>query len=303
MNTEKEIEQFSNQFNINMNYNYSLKNYNWFNIGGKTKVFFKAEKLNDLSKFMKLFGKKINFFSLGAGSNILVKDTGFDGATIKLGKSFSNISLLNDETIIAGSAALDHKVSSFAKDNGIGGLEFLSCIPGSIGGGIRMNSGCYGTEFKDILLSVQVIDNNGNIFTIPASKINFEYRKNDLSKDLIFLSASLKGQKKAQKDIEKKINFLKEKQNKTQPSQIKTGGSTFKNPKNQTKKKVWELINEIIPKNKMFGDAAISHKHSNFFVNKKNATYDQMKQLIDFVCLQIKKETGVKLELEIEIVG
>ena len=303
MKIKKDIEKFSNDYKISMNFDYSLKNYNWFNIGGKTKVFFKAETLNDLSKFMKLFGKKINFFSLGAGSNILVKDSGFNGVTIKLGKSFSNISLLNNETIIAGSAALDHQVSNFAKNNGIGGLEFLSCIPGSIGGGIRMNSGCYGTEFKDILLSVQVIDNNGIIYTIPASKINFEYRKNNLSKDLIFLSASLKGQKKIQKDIEEKIYLLKQNKIKTQPSKIKTGGSTFKNPKNQTQRKVWELINEIIPKNKIFGDAAISEKHSNFFVNKKNATYDQMKQLIDFVCTKIEKETGIKLELEIEIVG
>ena len=303
MKIDKDIEQFSIDSNINMNFNYSLKNHNWFNIGGKTKVFFKAETLNDLSRFMKYFGKKINFFSLGAGSNILVKDSGFDGVTIKLGKSFSNISLLNDETIIAGSAALDHKVSNFAKDNGIGGLEFLSCIPGSIGGGIRMNSGCYGTEFKDILLSVQAIDKNGNILTIPSSKIKFDYRKNSLPKELIFLSASLKGLKKTQKDIESKINFLKEKKSETQPSQIKTGGSTFKNPKNQTQKKVWELINEIIPKNKMFGDAAISDKHSNFFVNKKNASYDQMKQLIDYVRLEIEKQTGIKLELEIEIVG
>ena len=303
MNLEKDIEQFSNDFKISMNFNYSLKNYNWFNIGGKTKVFFKAESLNDLCKFMKLFGDKIKFFSLGAGSNILVKDTGFDGVIIKLGKSFSNISLLNDETIIAGSAALDHQVSNFAKDNGIGGLEFLSCIPGSVGGGIRMNSGCYGTEFKDILLSVQAIDKNGNILTIPSSKIKFDYRKNSLPKELIFLSASLKGRKKNQKDIESKINFLKEKKSETQPSQIKTGGSTFKNPKNQTQKKVWELINEIIPKNKMFGDAAISEKHSNFFVNKKNASYDEMKQLIDHVGFEIEKQTGIKLELEIEIVG
>ena len=303
MNLEKDIEQFSNDFKISMNFNYSLKNHNWFNIGGKTKVFFKAETLNDLCKFMRLFGQKINFFSLGAGSNILVKDTGFDGVIIKLGKSFSNISLLNDETIIAGSAALDHQVSNFAKDKGIGGLEFLSCIPGSVGGGIRMNSGCYGTEFKDILLSVQAIDKNGNILTIPSSKIEFDYRKNNLSKELIFLSASLKGRKKTQKDIESKINFLKGKKSETQPSQIKTGGSTFKNPKNQTQKKVWELINEIIPKNKVIGDAAISDKHSNFFVNKKNASYDQMKQLIDFVRLEIEKQTGIKLELEIEIVG
>ena len=166
-----------------------------------------------------------------------------------------------------------------------------------------MNAGCFGREVKDILISVQASDVEGNIFTIPSDKIKFDYRKNSLPKELIFLSASLTGLKKTQKDIESKINFLKEKKSETQPSQIKTGGSTFKNPKNQTQKKVWELINEIIPKNKMFGDAAISEKHSNFFVNKKNASYDEMKQLIDHVRLEIEKQTGIKLELEIEIVG
>ena len=299
---KKDIEKFSKEFSININFDQSLKKHNWFNIGGNSKIYFKAEKLNHLSKFIKKFGKKINFFPLGVGSNVLFKDSGYNGVIIKLGRSFSNISLLNNETIIAGSAALDYQVSNFAKENNIGGLEFLSCIPGSIGGGIKMNSGCYGLEFKDILLSVQAIDRNGNIFTIPASKINFEYRKTDLAKDLIFLSATLKGKKGDKKEIEKKIIFLKEKKSKTQPSQIKTGGSTFKNPKNQTKKKVWELINEIIPKDTEFGDAAISDKHSNFFINKKNATFDQMKKLIDFVRSKVKKETGIKLELEIEIV-
>ena len=147
-----------------------------------------------------------------------------------------------------------------------GGFEFLSCIPGTVGGGLKINSGCYGREFKDILLSVQVIDRkNGLIKTIPSSQINLGYRKSDLHKDYIYLSASFKGKKKKSEEIENEINFLKNKKNISQPSKIKTGGSTFKNPIDQTTKKAWELIKESVPENINFGDASISKKHSNFF--------------------------------------
>ena len=187
------LKKFSEQTNGKLIFDYDLKKTNWFNIGGNAKAFFKPENLKDLINFLKNFGNKENFFILGAGSNILIKDQGFDGIVIKLGKNFSNISLLPNKTIIAGSASIDKKVSEFASENDIGGLEFLSCIPGSIGGGIRMNSGCFGVEFKDILLSVQAINREGKVLTIPSSNIKFEYRTNDLPKDLIFLSASFKG--------------------------------------------------------------------------------------------------------------
>ena len=222
---------------------------------------------------------------------------------VKLGINFSNISLLPNKTIIAGSAAMDKKVAEFAFENSIGGLEFLSCIPGSIGGGIRMNSGCYGTEFKDVLLSVQAIDRTGKVLTIPSSSINFEYRGNDLSKDLIFLSASFKGEHKNKDIVKKDIETLKLKKEETQPMRVKTGGSTFKNPTKKTNKKVWELIRASVPENTSFGDAAISTKHSNFFVNKNNATFNDMKKLIDFVKHEVKEKTGINLDLEIEIVG
>ena len=187
------LKNFSKQSNGKLFFDYDLKKTNWFNIGGKAKVFFKPENLNDLVNFLRNFGNKEKIFTLGVGSNVLIKDQGFDGVVLKLGKNFSNISILPNKTIIAGSATIDKKVAEFASENDIGNLEFLSCIPGSVGGGIRMNSGCFGSEFKDVLLSVQAIDRNGKVLTIPSSNIKFGYRKNDLPRDLIFLSASFKG--------------------------------------------------------------------------------------------------------------
>ena len=186
------LKNFSKQSNGKLFFDYDLKKTNWFNIGGKAKAFFKPENLNDLVNFLRNFGNKEKIFILGVGSNILIKDQGFDGVVLKLGKNFSNISILPNKTIIAGSATIDKKVAEFASENDIGNLEFLSCIPGSVGGGIRMNSGCFGSEFKDVLLSVQAIDRNGKVLTIPSSTIKFDYRKNDLPRDLIFLSASFK---------------------------------------------------------------------------------------------------------------
>ena len=297
------LKKFSEQANGKLIFDYDLKKTNWFNIGGNAKVFFKPENLKDLVNFLKNFGNKEKIFILGAGSNVLIKDQGFDGVVVKLGKDFSNISILTNKTIIAGSASIDKKVAEFASENNIGGLEFLSCIPGSIGGGIRMNSGCFGEEFKDILLSAQAVDRKGKVLTIPSSRIKFEYRTNDLPRDLIFLSASFKGNFK-NKDIAKKdMEILKNKKEKTQPARVKTGGSTFKNPITQTKEKVWKLIKSSVQANTSFGDAAISEKHSNFFVNKNNATYEDMKKLIDFVRNSVREKTGINLDLEIEIVG
>jgi len=294
---------FSKLTNGKLIFDYDLKKTNWFNIGGKTKAFFKPENLEDLISFLKNFGNKEKIFILGVGSNILIKDQGFDGVVIKLGKNFSNISLLPNKTIIAGSATTDKKVAEFACENDIGGLEFLSCIPGSVGGGVRMNSGCFGNEFKDVLVSVQVINRSGKVLTIPSSSIKFDYRKNDLPRDLIFLSASFKGKFKRKDIVKKEMEIFKKKKDKAQPTQVKTGGSTFKNPIKQTNTKVWELIKSSVPKNTTFGGAMISDKHSNFFVNKNNATFNDMKKLIDFVKKNVKEKTDIDLDLEIEIVG
>ena len=301
--SDQELENFSKTTKSKFLQNYSLKKLNWFNIGGKAKFYFKAENLEELVKFLKEFGKNTNIFVLGAGSNILLSDKLFDGVVIKLGKNFSNISLMPNNVIVAGSAVSDKKLSEFALNNSIGGLEFLSCIPGTIGGGIKINSGCFGKEFKDILISIQVIEKNtGLIKTIPSSQIDFGYRKCDIDKNYIYLSASFKGKKKDRKLIDQEINYLKKKKEIAQPSKIKTGGSTFKNPLGQTTEKAWELIKKSVPLNTSFGDAGISKKHCNFLINKSDAKFEDMLKLIRFIKREVKSKTGIQIETEIEII-
>ena len=289
------------EFGENVKFDHEIKKNTWFNIGGKTKVFYKANNLKDLVNFLKKINNKEKIFIIGAGSNTLVSDNLFDGIVIKLSKNFNNISLLGSDIIIAGSAVLDKSLSEFAMNNGLSGFEFLSCIPGTVGGGIRMNAGCFGREFKDILLSIQAIDKFGNVITIPSKDIKFDYRKNDLDEDLIFLSASFKGIKKDNISIKNVMSKLKSEKDRNQPTKIKTSGSTFKNPIKQTNKKVWELIKESVPLDKSFGDACISEKHCNFFVNKGNAKFEDMKNLIDFVSKSVLEKTGISLEKEIKI--
>ena len=289
------------EFNDNIRLNYSLKKKNWFNIGGKTKIYFKATSLKELIKFLKKIEDKEKLFVLGVGSNTLITDKIYDGVVIKLSNNFNNISLLSEDIIIAGSAVSDKSLSEFAMKNCLGGFEFLSCIPVTVGGGIKMNAGCFEREFKDILISVQAINKLGQVITIPAKEINFKYRDSGLPHDLIFLSASFKGYEKDSDLIKKEMVKLKEKKEKTQPTKIKTSGSTFKNPIDQSDEKVWQLIKKSVSLEKSFGDACISEKHCNFFVNKGDAKFDDMIRLIEFVSESVLKKTGVKLETEIKI--
>ena len=195
MKIEK-LKDLLKDFGDKVKFDYDLKKMNWFNIGGKTKAFYKADNLKDLVIFLKKLKNDEKIFILGAGSNTLITDKIYDGVVIKLSNNFNNISLLSEDIIIAGSAVLDKALSVFAMNNELSGFEFLTGIPGTIGGGIKMNAGCFGKEFKDILLSVQAIDKKGNVLTIAKKDINFEYRESGLSDDLIFLSASFRGKKR-----------------------------------------------------------------------------------------------------------
>ena len=295
-----ELKKLLKKFDSQIIYNEDLKKKNWFNIGGKTKIYYKADNLKELIKFLKKINQE-KIFILGGGSNTLITDQKYNGVVIKLSNNFNNISLLSDDIIIAGSAVSDKLLSEFAKDNSLGGFEFLSCIPGTVGGGIKMNAGCFGREFKDILISIQAITKSGQVITIPVKEVNFKYRDSKLSDDLIFLSASFKGFKKNLNLIENEMVELKKKKELAQPTRIKTSGSTFKNPLDQTDKKVWQLIKESVPAEKSFGDACISKKHCNFFVNKGDAKFEDMKRLIEFVSESVLKKTGIKLEREIKI--
>ena len=210
-----DLKELIPEFNNNLKLDYDLKKKNWFNIGGKTKAFYKADNLKELIKFLKKIQNHEKIFVLGAGSNTLISDKQFNGVVIKLSKNFNNISLLNNEIIIAGSAVTDKSLSDFAMENSLGGFEFLSCIPGTVGGGIKMNAGCFEREFKDILVSIQAIDKFGKVTTIPAKEINFKYRDSSLSDELIFLSASFKGFKKNKDLIQNEMKIMKEKKRKS----------------------------------------------------------------------------------------
>jgi len=295
-----ELKVLLKKFETNIVYNADLKKKNWFNIGGKAKVYFKANELKDLVEFLKVLSNRERIHIIGAGSNTLITEEVFDGVIIKLGKKFNRLSLLNTNIIISGTAVQDKKLAEFAVENELSGFEFLSCIPGTVGGGLKMNAGCFGKEIKDILVSIQAIDKNGNILTIPAKEINFDYRNNDLSDNLIFLSASFKGEKQKTNKILETMSKFKIKKDNNQPTRIKTSGSTFKNPIRETEKKAWELIKESVPADIKFGDACISKKHSNFFVNKGNASFNDMKKLINFVEKSVLKKTGIKIEKEIK---
>ena len=295
------LVELSSEFNNKVKFDYDLKKKNWFNIGGKTKIYYKADDLKELINFLTKIRDKEKIFILGGGSNTLITDKTFNGVVIKLSNNFNNISLLSGDIIIAGSAVSDKSLSEFAMDNNLGGFEFLSCIPGTVGGGIKMNAGCFGREFKDILISIQAINTMSQVITIPAKDIDFRYRDSRLPDNLIFLSASFKGFKKKKDLIKNEMIELKDKKEKAQPTRIKTSGSTFKNPLDQSDKKVWQLIKESVSLEKSFGDACISKKHCNFFVNKGNAKFEDMKKLIEFVYESVLKKTGVKLETEIKI--
>ncbi len=281
--------------------NEKLSKYNWFNLGGPAKIFFKPKSQSDLENFLRKYNQKEkNMYYLGAGSNTLFRDSGFNGIIIKLGKDFAYTNLLEDNKIEVGAATLDKKVADFALENSISGFEFLSCIPGSIGGAIIMNSGCYGYDISKIFFSLKAMNLRGELKHFKKDEIKFFYRGSDLDKDLIILSVILQGQSRNKNDIKNEQMKLVNQKKESQPNKIKTCGSTFKNPENQ---KAWELIRSSKCSGLTIGGASISSKHSNFFLNNGKATSSDVETLIEKVKKEVFLKTGTNLELEIKIIG
>ena len=293
------IKKFEDNFTRNVN----LSNYSWFNLGGSAEYFYKAKDEKQLIELLRE-AKKENLKTtiLGAGSNTLFRDNGVKGVVIKLGNEFSYTKLVNKNILEVGAATLDRKVANYAKENNVGNLEFLSCIPGSIGGAIIMNSGCYENDISKVLISIRAIDKKKlSSVEIKKEDIKFLYRGTNLPNDQIITSAKLKGTVSVKEKIEKKQLDLVEKKKTSQPNQIKTCGSTFKNVSKD--KKAWMLIKEAGCENYQEGDAIISQKHCNFFVNNGNAKSSDIENLINKVKKKVQEKTGVDLELEIKIVG
>ena len=294
---------FTKKFGNNFSKNVNLSNYSWFNLGGDAEYFYKAKNKNELIEFLKeAKTKNLKTTILGAGSNTLFRDNGVKGVVIKLGKDFSYTKLIEKDILDVGAATLDRTTANFAKENNLGNLEFLSCIPGSIGGAIIMNSGCYENDISKVLLSIKAIDKNRLLeIEIKKDDIKFCYRGTNLSENLIITSAKFKCSLNKKEVIEKKQQDFIEKKKLSQPSKIKTCGSTFKNL--SKKRKAWMLIKEAGCEDLKVGDAMISQKHCNFFVNNGNAKSSDIENLIKKVRKKVHEKTGVNLELEIKIIG
>jgi len=276
-----------------------LSNYSWFNLGGPADIFFKPNSIEDIFFLLEKL-KPQKFAVIGAGSNTLIRDGGIKGITIKLGSAFSYTNLESEKIIDVGGATSDKKIADFAMENSLAGLEFLACIPGSIGGAVKMNTGCYDNDISQILHSIEVIDIQGHKKRIQAKDIKFSYRSSNLDENLLVTSVKLIGKKSLKQKIEEKQKSMLKEKKISQPSQIKTCGSTFKNPKN---KKAWKLIKESNCENFKVGNAKISDVHCNFFVNNGKATSRELEELINKVKENVYQKTKINLELELKIIG
>ena len=280
--------------------NKSLKNISWFKVGGPAECLYIPSDQEDLSRFLKYTDKseKINVF--GRLSNVLIRDKGLTGLTILIPPSISEFNILKNNTIEVGSGMLDKDFSKIALENEIGGMEFLSGIPGNLGGAIAMNAGCYGKEIKDIFVEARVMNRDGKIISLKNDQMQFSYRNSIIRNDQIIITGVFRGEKKSKKRIIEELKKVEFKKKNTQPSGVATGGSTFKNPKEV---KAWELINSAGLSGFQLGGAMISPDHNNFFVNTGNASASDIEDLGNLVIEKVKNKHGVILEWEIRIVG
>ena len=280
--------------------NKSLKNISWFKVGGPAECLYIPSDQEDLSRFLKYTDKsqKINVF--GRLSNVLIRDKGLTGLTILIPPSISEFNILKNNTIEVGSGMLDKDFSKIALENEIGGMEFLSGIPGNLGGAIAMNAGCYGKEIKDIFVEARVMNRDGKIISLKNDQMQFSYRNSIIRDDQIIIAGVFRGKKKSKKRITEEIKKVEFQKKNTQPSGVATGGSTFKNPKEV---KAWELINSVGLSGFQLGGAMISPDHNNFFVNTGNASASDIEDLGNLVIEKVKNKHGVILEWEIRIIG
>jgi UDP-N-acetylmuramate dehydrogenase len=271
----------------------------WFRVGGVAEVMFRPADVEDLMLFLSTISSDINITVIGVGSNLLVRDGGVPGVVIRLGREFSGIKAEGD-ILNVGAGALDVNVALAARDAGIAGLEFLSGIPGTIGGGLRMNGGAYGSEFKDILVSARVIDDHGILHQLHLDDMGFAYRSTSVPDDWLFTDAVLQGRPESVTNITHRMAEIKTSREQTQPVRAQTGGSTFANPKGA---KAWELIDEAGCRGLTHGGAMVSEQHCNFLINTGTASAADLEALGEEVRRRVFKKKGVTLKWEIRRIG
>ena len=293
------INKLKNKFFNQMKFDEKLSSFTWFGVGGDAEILFTPDNIDRVINFIKDKPKNLRVFIIGAGSNILIRDNGIKGISL-LTKNLNNITMDEKGVITAESGANDIQVARFARENERTDLEFLVGIPGTIGGGIRMNSGAFGSEFKDVLIDVNAINQSGELKTFTSEELGMKYRHIDLSSDWIFNSARFKTSVGNKKDIQSKMKEIIRLRGKSQPTGVKTGGSTFMNT---SKYKAWELIDKAGCRGLKFGDAMISKKHCNFIINTKKSSAQEIENLGELVKEKVMASSGIDMNWEIQKVG
>jgi len=279
--------------------NLPLDTQSWFRVGGPAQALFMPADENDLAYFLRGLPGDIPVMVIGASSNLIIRDGGIAGVVIRLGRAFSGIAVEDGHKVRAGTAALDAHVARHARDAGISGLAFLSGIPGSIGGALRMNGGAFGGETKDVLIEARGFDRAGNPRTFSNAEMGFTYRNSAAPDDVVFVSALLQGRAGDVAQIDAEMHEIKRKREATQPKNM-TCGSTFKNPPGQS---AWKVIDAAGCRGLAVGGAQVSDKHCNFLLNLGGAKAADIEALGEMVRERVKAHSGVELEWEIKRVG
>jgi UDP-N-acetylmuramate dehydrogenase len=279
--------------------NAPLAQFTWFRVGGPAEVMFRPADLDDLAEFLAAKPKDVPVTVMGVASNLLIRDGGVPGVVIRLGSGFVDIAATGDE-IAAGAGALDLNVALVACEAGIADLEFLSGIPGTVGGGLRMNAGAYGREFKDVLHEATALDGEGRRHDLEPGEMNLSYRHCGVPADWIFVAARFKGRSDDSSAIGARMAEIQAQREATQPIRARTGGSTFANPPGH---KAWELIDRAGCRGLTRGGATVSEKHTNFLINTGAATAADVEGLGEEVRRRVREQTGIVLEWEIQRIG
>jgi UDP-N-acetylmuramate dehydrogenase len=281
-------------------FNYNLAELTWLKVGGPADIFYKPHDLQDLQYFLQNLPKQYDLNIIGAGSNVLIRDAGIRGTVIKLGSNFNYITQEEDEFLTVGATTLNYNLAHFCYQNSIQGFEFLVGIPGTIGGGIAMNAGAYGKEFKDIIQEITAIKRDGSILKLSIADIGFKYRGNSLQEQLIFVAAKFSFTKGDQEQIKNLMDAINLGRKNTQPINAKTAGSLFANPLSQ---RSWQLIDKVGMRGYTLNRAQISPMHCNFLINLGGATASDLEALGNMVKQKVQKELGVELHWEVRKMG
>ena len=277
----------------------SLSKRTWLGVGGLADLYFEPQDETDLARFLQQAPADMPITVMGAGSNMLVRDGGIEGCVIKLQGSFSALAIEGDD-IIAGAGVTDAELARFAAKNGRGGLSFLVSIPGTVGGGLRMNAGCYGAEFKDVVTEARLMARDGTIHHQTPQEMGMSYRHSDVAADWIFLSARFATKPAPIDELKAEMKQMLLMRAETQPQGVRTGGSTFANPEGG---KAWQVIDKAGCRGLQIGDASMSDEHCNFMINQGKASASDLETLGEEVRAKVKQSSGIELRWEIKILG